>query len=231
MTFTKPWYQYYRKHLEVDETGAAKTYWKDNISSGPRRCNTIHLAEIWGYIKQKKGSSNYLRLYHQYIGTCKMINMLRKGIKFSIQGVYFPQSYFKSRHYGKRFNSIGKFKSLTFQLRAIYFHTFSVDMFVKSNMLRNDRKSLKWVSNPLILTWIRLKESLRLCLLSTNMLLNVEEVWYLRFLWDRYCERGNSELRLIISSSSIRILFRNCWKGLPSSVLFSFTMLDIRKSE
>ena len=48
-----------------------------------------------------------------------MINMLRKGIKFSIQRVYFPQSYFESRHYGKRFNSIGKFKSLTFQLRAI----------------------------------------------------------------------------------------------------------------
>ena len=43
-----------------------------------------------------------------------MINMLRKGIKFSIQRVYFPQSYFESRHYGKRFNSIGKFKSLTF---------------------------------------------------------------------------------------------------------------------
>ena len=57
-----------------------------------------------------------------------MINMLRKGIKFSIQTVYFPQSYFESRHYGKRFNSIGKFKSLTFQLRAIYFHTFAVDM-------------------------------------------------------------------------------------------------------
>ena len=50
-----------------------------------------------------------------------MINMLRKGIKFSIQRVYFPQSYFDSRHYGKCFNSIGKFKSLTFQLRAIYF--------------------------------------------------------------------------------------------------------------
>ena len=130
MTFTKPWYQYYRKHLEVDETGAAKTCWKDNISSGPRRCITIHLAEIWGHIKQKKGSSNYLRLYRQYIGTCKMINMLRKGIKFSIQRVYFPQSYFESRHYGKRFNSIGKFKSLTFQLRAIYFHTFAVDMSV-----------------------------------------------------------------------------------------------------
>ena len=59
-----------------------------------------------------------------------MINMLRKGIKFSIQRVYFPQSYFESRHYGKRFNSIGKFKSLTFQLRAIYFHTFDVDMSV-----------------------------------------------------------------------------------------------------
>ena len=59
-----------------------------------------------------------------------MINMLRKGIKFSIQWVYFPQSYFESRHYGKRFNSIGKFKSLTFQLRAIYFHTFAVDMSV-----------------------------------------------------------------------------------------------------
>ena len=59
-----------------------------------------------------------------------MINMLRKGIRFSIQRVYFPQSYFESRHYGKRFNSIGKFKSLTFQLRAIYFHTFAVDMSV-----------------------------------------------------------------------------------------------------
>ena len=59
-----------------------------------------------------------------------MINMLTKGIKFSIQRVYFPQSYFESRHYGKRFNSIGKFKSLTFQLRAIYFHTFAVDMSV-----------------------------------------------------------------------------------------------------
>ena len=59
-----------------------------------------------------------------------MINMLRKGIKFSIQRVYFPQSYFDSRHYGKRFNSIEKFKSLTFQLRAIYFHTFAVDLSV-----------------------------------------------------------------------------------------------------
>ena len=59
-----------------------------------------------------------------------MIYMLRKGIKFSIQRVYFPQSYFESRHYGKRFNSIGKFKSLTFQLRAKYFHTFAVDMSV-----------------------------------------------------------------------------------------------------
>ena len=59
-----------------------------------------------------------------------MINMLRKGIKFSIQRVYFPQCYFESRHYGKRFNSIGKFKSLTFQLRAIYFDTFAVDMSV-----------------------------------------------------------------------------------------------------
>ena len=59
-----------------------------------------------------------------------MINMLRKGIKFCIQRVYFPQSYFESRHYGKRFNSIGKFKLLTFKLRAIYFHTFAVDMSV-----------------------------------------------------------------------------------------------------
>ena len=59
-----------------------------------------------------------------------MINMLRKGIKFSIQREYFPQSCFESRHYGKRFNS--KFKSLTFQLRAIYFHTFAVDMSVFS---------------------------------------------------------------------------------------------------
>ena len=59
-----------------------------------------------------------------------MINMLRKEIKFSIQRVYFPQSYFERRHYCKRFNSIGKFKSLTFQLRAMYFHTFAVDVSV-----------------------------------------------------------------------------------------------------
>ena len=59
-----------------------------------------------------------------------MINMLRKAIKFSIQRAYFPQGYFESRHYGKRFNSIGKFESLTFQLRAKYFHTFAVDMSV-----------------------------------------------------------------------------------------------------
>ena len=44
--------------------------------------------------------------------------------------IYYPQCYFESRYYGKRFNSIGKFKSLTFQLRAIYFHTFAVDMSV-----------------------------------------------------------------------------------------------------
>ena len=59
-----------------------------------------------------------------------MINMLRKGIKVSIQRAYFPKSYFKCRHYGKRFNSIEKFKSLTFQLRAIYFHIFADDMTV-----------------------------------------------------------------------------------------------------
>ena len=70
-----------------------------------------------------------------------MINMLRKGIKFSIQRVYFPQSYFESRHYGKRFNSIGKFKSLTFQLRAIYFHTFAVDMSVQMKKTVNRIKS------------------------------------------------------------------------------------------
>ena len=64
-----------------------------------------------------------------------MINMLRKGIKFSIQRVYFPQSYFESRHYGKRFNSIRKFKSLTFQLRAIYFHTFAVDLSVHTHII------------------------------------------------------------------------------------------------
>ena len=70
-----------------------------------------------------------------------MINMLRKGIKFSIQRVYSPQSYFESRHYGKRFNSIEKFKSLTFQLRAIYFHTFAVDMsvYVKLYLLQLTR--------------------------------------------------------------------------------------------
>ena len=65
-----------------------------------------------------------------------MINMLRKGIKFSIQRVYFPQSYFESRHYGKRFNSIGKFKSLTFQLRAITFtHSRSICLYVATSCL------------------------------------------------------------------------------------------------
>ena len=74
-----------------------------------------------------------------------MINMLRKAIKFSIQRVYFTQSYFVSRHYGKRFNSIGKFKSLTFQLRAIYFNTSAVDMSVNGvvqNRVSGDKSTV-----------------------------------------------------------------------------------------
>ena len=59
-----------------------------------------------------------------------MINMLRKGIKFSMQRVYFLQSYFKCRPHSKRFKCIEKFKSLTFQLRAIWFRTFADDMTV-----------------------------------------------------------------------------------------------------
>ena len=58
-----------------------------------------------------------------------MINMLRKGIKFSMQRIYFPQSHLKFRH-SKRFKCIKKFKSLTFQLRAICFHTFADDLTV-----------------------------------------------------------------------------------------------------
>ena len=77
-----------------------------------------------------------------------MINMLRKGIKFSIQRVYFPQSYFESRHYGKRFNSIEKFKSLTFQLHAIYFHTFAVDMSVEWSRVSN--ALLKSIKIPIV---------------------------------------------------------------------------------
>ena len=69
-------------------------------------------------------------IYDYIINILARANMLRKGIKFSIQRVYFPQSYFESRHYGKHFNSIGKFKSLTFQLRPLYFHTFAVDVYV-----------------------------------------------------------------------------------------------------
>ena len=48
-----------------------------------------------------------------------MINMLRKGIEFSMQKVYFPQVYFKCRPHSKRFKCIEKFKSLIFQLRAV----------------------------------------------------------------------------------------------------------------
>ena len=107
------------------------------VKQWPSQSPHINIIEnIWKWMKleQQKHIEKInlvdLRLYHQYNGTCKMINMLRRGIKFSIQRVYFPQSYFESRHYGKRFNSIGKFRSLTFQLRAIYFHTFAVDMSV-----------------------------------------------------------------------------------------------------
>ena len=46
------------------------------------------------HTKQKKYRANYERLYHQWIGTCKMINMLRKGIKFSMQKVYFRKVIF-----------------------------------------------------------------------------------------------------------------------------------------
>ena len=59
-----------------------------------------------------------------------MISMLRKGIKFSMQKVYFRKVIFNVDPYSKRFKCIEKFKSLTFQLRAIWFHTFAVDMTV-----------------------------------------------------------------------------------------------------
>ena len=45
-------------------------------------------------ILKKKYRANYERLYHQWIGRCKMINMLRKGIKFSMQKVYFRKVIF-----------------------------------------------------------------------------------------------------------------------------------------
>ena len=46
------------------------------------------------HTKQKKYRANYERLYHQWIGTCKMINMLRKGIKFSMLKVFFRKVIF-----------------------------------------------------------------------------------------------------------------------------------------
>ena len=85
---------------------------------------------LFNHIKQKKYRANYKRLYYQWIGSCKMVNMLRKGIKFSMPRVYFPQSYFKCRPHSKCFKCIVTFKSLTFQLRAIWFHTFTDDMTV-----------------------------------------------------------------------------------------------------
>ena len=57
-----------------------------------------------------------------------MINMLRKGIKFSMQKVYFRKVIFNVDPIVNVLNA--KFKSLTFQLRAIWFHTFAVDMTV-----------------------------------------------------------------------------------------------------
>ena len=42
-------------------------------------------------LNKKKYRANY---EHQWIGTCKMINMLRKGIKFSMQKVYFRKVIF-----------------------------------------------------------------------------------------------------------------------------------------
>ena len=45
-------------------------------------------------ILNKKYRANYERLYHQWIGTCKMINMLRMGIKFSMQKEYFRKVIF-----------------------------------------------------------------------------------------------------------------------------------------
>ena len=59
-----------------------------------------------------------------------MINMLRKEIKFSMQRAHFQQSYFKFRPHSKRFKCIEKVKSLTFQLRAIWSHTFADDITV-----------------------------------------------------------------------------------------------------
>ena len=59
-----------------------------------------------------------------------MINMLRKGIKFSMQKVYFRKVIFNVDPIVNVLNALKKFKSLTFQLRAIWFHTFAIDMTV-----------------------------------------------------------------------------------------------------
>ena len=64
-----------------------------------------------------------------------MINMLKKGIKFSMQKVYFRKVIFNVDPIVNVLNKcIEKFKSLTFQLRAIYFHTFAVDMTVHDHI-------------------------------------------------------------------------------------------------
>ena len=64
-----------------------------------------------------------------------MINRLRKGIKFSMQKVYFRKVIF---NVDPSFKCIEKFKSLTFQLRAIWFHTFTVDATVSTLLVHED---------------------------------------------------------------------------------------------
>ena len=59
-----------------------------------------------------------------------MIGVLGIGIEFSMQGVCFTQSYLECGPHGGRFECIEEFKSLTFQLRAMWFHTFADKMTV-----------------------------------------------------------------------------------------------------
>ena len=73
-------------HLIISDTFSFFTEFYNQIFYGWWR--------VFTHTKQKKYRANYERLYHQWIGTCKMINMLRKGIKFSMQKVYFRKVIF-----------------------------------------------------------------------------------------------------------------------------------------
>ena len=72
----------------------------------------------------------YVKWLISQLVNCSKLKFIEEFSFFVIVMYFHVPSTNMQQLCSKRFNSIGNFKSLTFQLRATYFHTFAVDMSV-----------------------------------------------------------------------------------------------------